>query len=148
MIEGSCLCGAVRYRADDPVGPFVYCHCRSCRKANGSAFAANLPVPAASFEILSGREQVTAFESSPGKLRHFCRRCGSPLYTTVGDRPEVVRVRLGTLDTTYEGAPAAHIFVADNPSWHAIADDVPCFPGWPDRATLSLAGSRQHENDP
>jgi hypothetical protein len=123
----------------------VYCHCRSCRKASGSAFAANVAVAADSFEIQSGLDELAAYESSPGKRRHFCRQCGSPLFTTVGTDSNVVRIRLGTLDSEFAQRPAAHIFVADNPAWHAIADSAPCFPGWPDRATLAIPGSRQGE---
>lgn len=143
MLEGSCLCGKVRYRASEVVGPYVYCHCRSCRKANGSAFAANVAVPRTGFEIRSGQDMLAAYESSPGKLRHFCRNCGSPLYTTVGPNPDVVRIRLGTLDTEFAAKPAAHIFVEENPAWHEIADSAPRFARWPDRAEVPLAGSRQ-----
>jgi hypothetical protein len=38
-ITGSCLCGAVRYEATGPAGPMVHCHCRTCRKAHGTAFS-------------------------------------------------------------------------------------------------------------
>lgn len=38
MIEGGCLCGSIRYRAERIAGPLVHCHCHMCRKAHGSAF--------------------------------------------------------------------------------------------------------------
>ena len=54
MIEGSCLCGGVRYRYDGEIGEISLCHCSQCRKAHGSAFAAVSPVAAARFRIVAG----------------------------------------------------------------------------------------------
>jgi hypothetical protein len=80
MYEGSCLCKSVRYEVTGELGDFGYCHCTSCRKASGSAHAANSPVDRARFRLLSGRETLREYESSPGKLRAFCGNCGSPIY--------------------------------------------------------------------
>ncbi|MCZ6846769.1 MAG: hypothetical protein O7F69_12815 [Alphaproteobacteria bacterium] len=37
-IAGGCLCGAMRYEADEPPFTGTYCHCRMCRRITGSAF--------------------------------------------------------------------------------------------------------------
>ena len=42
MMQGGCLCGAVRFELDRAVGPFELCHCNRCRKTTGSAYAAGL----------------------------------------------------------------------------------------------------------
>jgi hypothetical protein len=41
MHRGSCLCGRGRYALSADLGELGYCHCTSCRKASGSAHAAN-----------------------------------------------------------------------------------------------------------
>lgn len=41
QIGGSCLCGAVAFKVRLPFHEFVNCHCSRCRKASGSAYAAN-----------------------------------------------------------------------------------------------------------
>lgn len=125
MLEGSCLCRAIRYRVRGELGPIVYCHCAQCRKAQGSAFAANAPVKADGFEWLSGREAVTEYESSPGKLRAFCRVCGSPIYSRRDSAPDVLRLRIGTLDTPLAARPSAHIYAASKAEWDEILDDLP-----------------------
>jgi len=50
-VEGSCLCGKVRYRAS--AGPvFVAaCHCRDCQKATGAAHSINVAVPANALRV-------------------------------------------------------------------------------------------------
>ena len=145
MYRGSCLCRGVKYQASELSGPYVYCHCESCRKANGTAFAANVAAPIDGFEILEGQELVAVFESSPKKFRHFCKFCGSPLFTRVGDNPSVVRIRLGTLDSEFTEKRSAHIFVAEKSPWYEIDDSAPQFPGWPDPKALKVPGSRQED---
>jgi hypothetical protein len=58
MHEGSCLCGRVRYEVTGDIGDFGYCHCTSCRKASGTAHAANAPVQRSDFVLTSGAEEL------------------------------------------------------------------------------------------
>ncbi|MEM1433853.1 MAG: GFA family protein [Pseudomonadota bacterium] len=146
MYRGSCLCQGVTFQAAELSKDYVYCHCKSCRKANGTAFAANAAAPLEGFQILSGADLITRYESSPQKFRHFCRVCGTPLFTKVGDNPEFVRIRLGTLDTSFGEPRSAHIFVAEKAPWYEIADSTPQYAGWPDPETLAIPGSRQDDS--
>lgn len=141
-MQASCLCQAVRLRFARIVGDYVYCHCRSCRKASGSAFGANVSVPVDELQV-DGADNIGVYESSPGKRRHFCRACASPLYTLVGEHPTHARVRLGALDSDFEAPPAAHIFVGYKAPWHRIDAGESCFDEWPDPGALVIAGSRQ-----
>ena len=132
MIYGSCLCESVRFEIRGKLGPVGYCHCSTCRKANGSAFAANGPVRRKYFAFARGEELIREYESSPGKYRAFCSRCGSPIYSRVDSDPETLRVRLGTLDGDPGRRPAAHVWVGSKAVWHAITDDLPQFEKGPD----------------
>lgn len=125
MFSGRCLCGGVRLRIHGRLGPAVFCHCSQCRKASGSAFACNAPVRARYLEIERGRELIREFESSPGKLRGFCSRCGSPVYSRLADDPETFRIRLGILDDDPERRPLLHVFVGSKAPWFEIADSLP-----------------------
>lgn len=125
MLEGSCLCGGVRYRVDGKLGPSVHCHCGQCRKASGASFTTNASVAAADFRFVEGESLVGRFESSPGQFRCFCTRCGSPLVKRNEAKPDEVRIRLGTLDSDPETTPAAHIFVSFKAPWTRITDDLP-----------------------
>ena len=131
---GSCLCGSVRYALRGELGKITLCHCVQCRKAQGGAAVAAAPVKAAEFEITAGAELLRAFESSPGKERVFCSRCGSPIYSRRPAEPDVLRLRLGTLDTPAGKQPSAHIWVGAKADWDVIGDDVPQYPEFePDR---------------
>jgi hypothetical protein len=143
MYEGSCLCRGVRYRLTAELGDFGYCHCTSCRKASGSAFGANAPVDREHFHLLAGSDTLREFESSPGKRRAFCGRCGSPIYAYLAATPEVLRIRLGSLDTPFAKHPLAHTFVADKATWEPIEGARPQFDEWAPRSVLHQRGSKQ-----
>lgn len=130
-LTGGCLCGAVRYRVAALAGPVLLCHCGQCRKAQGSAFAANVPVRGEDFTLLAGADALTGYESSPGKWRSFCRHCGSPIHSRRDSLPGVLRLRVGSLDDRADAAlrPAGHIHVASQAPWWTITDTLPQHPG-------------------
>lgn len=127
-LEGSCLCGAVRYRYSGAFGTITVCHCIDCRKAQGGRGVIAAPADADAFAWLSGQDAIAEFESSLGKKRAFCRHCGTPLYSRRDDAPAVLRLRMGSLDTPTDARPAAHIFVHDLPGWAAPDDGLPRYP--------------------
>lgn len=126
MYEGSCLCGSIKYTVKGELGPAVYCHCSRCRKASGSAFAANSAIDETAFEIVSGHANLKTFSTAEGAHRMFCSACGSPIISKRDNIPGVLRLRLGTLDATAE-SPTAHIFVGSKANWYEIRDALPQF---------------------
>lgn len=128
MHQGSCLCGAVAYELDAAIEHVVCCHCRECRKAQGTAFGANVPVPADKLRFIRGGDALKTYAASPGKRRVFCGVCGSPIFSRRDDSPDVVRLRIGTLDTRIDVTPAAHAWVSDKAEWYAIRDPAPQYP--------------------
>jgi hypothetical protein len=135
MLTGKCLCGGVRYEITGPVTHGVFCHCSQCRRASGSAFAANAGVAKQHFRFVAGEDLLRSYESSPNKFRWFCSRCGSPIYAVVPADPNIVRIRLGTLDADPGIRPDFHIFVASKAPWDEIGDTLPRFDEWPERRT-------------
>ena len=142
--KGSCLCGRIRYEITGELGDFGYCHCTTCRKASGSVHAANSPVDRDRFRLVGGADVIREFESSPGKFRAFCSTCGSPMYAYLVAKRDVIRIRLGSLDTVFEKRPKAHTFVGHKADWEpSIRDDLPQFEGWASKEVLDQEGSRQ-----
>ncbi|MGQ0620710.1 MAG: GFA family protein [Panacagrimonas sp.] len=128
LYSGSCLCGGVRFRIESELEPIQVCHCSQCRKAQGTPFATNIPVPAAAFRLVGDPELLTEFESSPGKVRVFCKRCGSPIYSRKDTAPGVVRLRAGLIDEPLAVGPIAHFHTASKCNWWPIDDGLPQFP--------------------
>jgi hypothetical protein len=127
MLKGSCLCGSLAYEVDADAGPIIHCHCATCRKAHGSAFSSVSNVPRAAFRWTRGHDLIAGYESSPGKTRHFCKRCGSHMMAQRDGQPTVL-LRLGCLDTPIADTPKAHIWRSDAASWYDPKDTLPELP--------------------
>jgi len=128
-MEGTCLCGAVRYKVTGTPIAFDLCHCQRCREASGSAFMAELVFEATDFEWVSGGSLVKTYEAPvrvrpPGYRRTFCEVCGGPVPTV---ERHVIRIPAGTLDDDPGLRPQRHIFVDFKAAWFDIADGLPCF---------------------
>jgi hypothetical protein len=143
MHYGSCLCRQIRYEIGQELSDFGYCHCRSCRKSSGSAHGANAGFDRSNLNLSDPDQRLREYESSPGKIRSFCSNCGSPLFAYLTQTPETMRVRLGTLDSSFSKQAKAHTFVADRADWEAIGDDLPQFAAWASKDVLVQTGSRQ-----
>ncbi len=130
MYHAACLCGAVKYEIHGAIDDIVYCHCSQCRKAQGSAFASNGNVKKEDFSLVSGADQLTEYESSAGNYKYFCKQCGSPIMNKKDNRPDVVRIRLGSIESDIRERPQAHIFVTSKANWDHICDDLPQYEGF------------------
>jgi hypothetical protein len=131
MVTGTCLCGGVVFAIDGVLSPMQYCHATRCRKASGSAFAAELVALASTFRWVRGEDFVTTYEAPllrepPPYRRSFCRVCGSPLPVAL-EGTDFVVLHAGVLDGEPETRPFRHIFVAQQAPWHMITDDMPQF---------------------
>ncbi|MCP8899599.1 GFA family protein [Gilvimarinus xylanilyticus] len=129
--SGSCLCGAVTFDVKGDFDSFYICHCRYCQKGTGSAFAANLFVPAGALTWLSGKETVTSFTlPSTAHRKSFCNVCGSAV-PGVEDSGDVL-VPAGCLDTEVVIPPTANIFNASRARWEADIAAAPAFDALPE----------------
>ena len=129
VITGSCLCRAVSYEITGSLKAAGHCHCLICRKSHGAAFATWAHVSPDQFRWRSGVEFVARYESSPGKERCFCQKCGSPL--VLSDSGKITEVVLATVDGDPGVRPGEHIFVGFKAPWYEIVDALPQYEEWP-----------------
>lgn len=128
-LKGSCLCGAVRYEANRLASPIAHCHCATCRKAQGSAYASTARVMREDFRWLAGEERLTRYESSEGKYRYFCSTCGSHLMAERPAQPHVI-LRVATLDDDPGARPEFHIWTSHDVPWLTDEGATPHHPEW------------------
>jgi ADP-ribosyl-[dinitrogen reductase] hydrolase len=128
-MQGRCLCGAVAYEIDQLDMPIGHCHCHTCRKAHAAAYASTAGVMREHFRWIRGEEQLTSFESSPGKLRRFCSVCGSHLVAERSHQPHVI-LRVATLDDDPGSRPLAHIWRSHDVAWLQDDAEVQSYPEW------------------
>jgi hypothetical protein len=126
---GGCRCGDVKYtlRAD-PLDVKI-CHCRDCQYASGGAFSVVAYFPAAASDI-RGATSNYSVKGSAGMTvnRHFCGRCGSPVYSSLTELPDIVFIKTGTLDNPESAQPSGHMWCNSMLSWADLPDGLERLP--------------------
>ena len=120
-LNGSCLCGEVKYTVADEFQYALICHCSQCRRATGSAFKPFGGIERAKLEVSGGTIKIYG-----DVMTHdaHCKICGSLLYSIVEEGTRA-HVTYGTLLDAPSLAPQAHIFVGSKASWDVICDGLP-----------------------
>jgi hypothetical protein len=129
VIEGSCLCGGVRYEIVGELHDMQNCHCSMCQKAHGAAFATYAGVDPRDVNFTRGADLISHYRSSNEALRSFCSRCGSNLMFAPMATPEEAWMAVGGFDSEIRERPGLHIFVDSKAQWFEIDDDLPQHPG-------------------
>lgn len=125
--HGSCLCQAVEYQINGPIDSIIHCHCSLCRKSSGTAYATNGFVASQDFVLTKGQDNLSSFAFKPGRERHFCSSCGSPVYSSNADDPSRIRIRAGLISDDISEQPIAHIFASSKANWDSIQSSIPAF---------------------
>jgi hypothetical protein len=126
VLEGGCLCGAVRFEARGAPENVAICHCRACQMATGGPFFAR---------ALYSQSQVTVsgetgrYASSPDLWRVGCRSCGAPLFGARQDGG-CIGIALAAFDDQTALKPTHHFFVESTAPWVRISDDLPQYQQW------------------
>lgn len=125
--EGSCFCGAIRFRVPLPPLWVAHCHCSMCRRAQGAPFVTWFGIPGEQFEFVGTADELRTFHSSPEARRSFCGRCGTPLFFESSRWPGELHVTLASLDPQVAAtlSPQAHVYWSDRAPWCAVQDDLP-----------------------
>ena len=66
MVEGGCLCAAVRFSVMLPSKWCAHCHCKMCQREHGAGYVTWVGFESDHFSVLSGDHHLSWYESSPG----------------------------------------------------------------------------------
>ncbi len=124
LIEGSCLCAAIRYRVAGPSLQTSYCHCLDCRKASGAPAVAWTFFKTGSVQWLSGKPKVLIHAE---RERSFCGNCGTPLMFFDPALPEIFEINTCTFDDPSAHPPTDQCWVADEIPWARHLANLPRF---------------------
>ena len=126
-ITGSCLCGAVKYSINGPFKSVANCHCKTCKKMTGGVFATTAVVAEKSLQILEGQDSLTAYQKNEQAIKHFCCKCGTPIYNLVHKFPGNCMVQVGSLDDPSLVTPVINIFCESMLPWVAEISGLQSF---------------------
>ncbi len=126
-ITGSCFCKAVQYRITSAIPLAVNCHCNNCKKINGGAFSSLAVVKEKRLEITSGMASLATYQLNENLVKHFCGRCGSPIYNSNSRYPGRCMVALGSLDNPTVVTPSVNVHCENRLAWVILDDKLQNF---------------------
>jgi len=132
ILEGGCLCGKVRFRANQPPVRTFACHCKFCQRVTGTSFFAEsiFPLDAVQFNDgeLSRYEHVS--DGSQKKVYvHFCPNCGTTVGLTFERWPEVRAIARGCYDDPNAVEITSHIWTESAQTGVVLPAGIECFAG-------------------
>ena len=131
-IAGGCLCDSVRYNASSEPAFTAVCHCSSCKRFTGSAFAFLTVFPESDVTFKGTlKSYTTQGDSGSDITRFFCGECGSSIYETAEIRPGFVLLNAGTLDNPAAVTPVLESFCDNKLAWTKLEESMQKFSGMP-----------------
>ena len=132
-LEGSCLCGGVRFEVSEPFSRVSQCHCAFCKKISGGYGTVSGRAATSAIHVVDGQDLLRSFTPEGGSAKTFCSVCGSNLFGGGWPASEQASVRLASIDTPFDRKPQAHTFVRSVADWEILPDDG--LPRFDERAT-------------
>jgi hypothetical protein len=98
-VDGHCHCERIRFEAEIDPDKVSICHCTDCQTLTGTVYRTSVPAPAASFVWLAGTPKiyVKIADSGTKRAQAFCGDCGSPIYASDVENPQIYSIRTGAL---------------------------------------------------
>lgn len=133
MKQGGCLCGQVRYTLSGDLPPAYACHCGECKKQTASAFSLSVVVARDRLDVVGQLRSFTRKAHSGAiKTCTFCPDCGTRLWNGSSASPDMVTLKVGTLDNSGDVAPRGHLWVSRKQAGIMLDPDVPTFDTQPE----------------
>ena len=120
VVNGSCLCDAVKLSTTSANKKVGACHCGMCRKWGGSSL---LVIECNSDLNFSSRENIGIYQSSDWAERGFCNKCGTHLFYRFKQN-DLYYIPVGIFDNL-EGLVFDHqIFIDKKPEFYSFANET------------------------
>ena len=120
----SCRCGQLTATCEgEPVRVSV-CHCLTCQQRSGSAFSAQARWPKEKVAIEGRSKAWTHTADSGNSITYaFCPDCGSTVYYTGGNFPDLVAVPVGAFADPQFPPPQFSVWEERKHEWVEIRGD-------------------------
>ena len=124
--EAACHCGALRATAEgDPVRVSV-CHCRACQRRTGSAFGVQARFPSDRVQVVGRFAEFSRTSDDEGEERtfRFCPECGSTVFYTTGDRPDLIAIPVGAFADPSFPPPIVSVYESRRHPWLSLGGAI------------------------
>ncbi len=128
VLEGGCLCEAIRYRLSPPILFVSQCACKDCQKATGTGHTTIVGIHRDQLALDGTPRTYTTHGDTGGDVtRHFCGHCGGRLYTSGTLPGPVIMIQAGSLDNPSAVSPQSVIYRKDAATWDRFDPALPSY---------------------
>jgi hypothetical protein len=141
--EAACSCGQLRARVEgDPVRISI-CHCLACQRRSGAPFAMQARFPAGAVEVSGEHTTYVRIADEDGRRRefHFCPSCGSTVFYTTGEEPELTAIAVGAFADPSFPPPTRSSYDGRRHGWVALPEGIEGDAVWEEIRPLYESGA-------
>ena len=123
--QARCSCGQLALTVTGEPVRVSTCHCRACQRRTGSAFGVQARFDRDQVAV-AGRSKMylrTADSGNPVSF-HFCPDCGSTVFYSLDQLPDVIAIPVGAFaDQTFPG-PGVSVYEARQQARVRVPEDI------------------------
>ncbi len=128
-LSGSCLCQKVQYKIlSKPLSQGI-CYCLQCQKSGGAYGSPLMVIFKNQFEC--GLENLSSCTTQSDRgstaTRHFCKDCGSHVFSQISDVTEILTVKAVTLEDFKKFVPQYLVWTKSAAPLCPLPEGVPAF---------------------
>lgn len=130
---GGCSCGAIRYEKPGETVAELHCQCQHCQKRSGTGHSSYLVFAGRADLILKGEVKTWSIKGDSGKEKYhaFCPNCGTPVFVTFPDAPELIAIHTGSLDDPSQFTPQIVTYAMRAQPWDTLDSELQKFEKMP-----------------
>lgn len=130
--SGQCMCGDNKFEGEGEPMFIGNCHCEDCRKSSGAAYSTFVFLNKEDMKM-TGKTSTYQHKADSGNIltKHFCPRCGSPMYTENEIRPTMIGLRAGVINEQENIKPTMNVFTSNKIDSTPLDPDLAAFDKMP-----------------
>ena len=125
--EATCLCGQLRLEVTGEPLAVSICNCLACQRRSGSAFGIQAGFKADQVQVggrYSDYSRISDEADRKEHVLHFCPDCGSQVFYTEPEEPELVVVAVGSFADPSFPPPTESGYDSRRHSWVELPDSI------------------------
>jgi hypothetical protein len=125
--EATCLCGQLRLEVTGEPFAVSICNCLACQRRSGSAFGMQAGFKADQVQVdgrYSDYSRISDEADRKEHVLHFCPDCGSQVFYTEPEEPELVVVAVGSFADPSFPPPTESGYDSRRHSWVELPDSI------------------------
>jgi len=125
--EAACHCGQLRLEVSGEPRAVSICNCLACQRRTGSAFGMQAGFKADQVRITGRYNNYTRISDEADKkphVFHFCPDCGSQVFYTEPDEPNLVVVSVGSFADPSFPPPTTSGYDSRRHHWVGLPDSI------------------------